>query len=160
MIDYPTTPLQQNRDCVAYAFAHAIEVALTTEGQEYWQRIDRNKIVEIVGAPAHAPTAAKKLKLVYPWLGLVVMETPAAFPCVATTWRDGFSHAVTLVSHGTEYDPALGKLVATRGGDKMSGYIHVMALAAPLICKWRKYAWYRWLERVGVLDDTPHSPRY
>ena len=156
MKNYPSPSLQSGQDCVAFAFAYAIELALSKHHQQYWQRIDRKELVALFGAPADVRVAYKKLLAKYNWLGFYVQIKSMTdslgrieYPCVATTWRDGFAHAIVLIDPITEYDPAKGEVGVSYRCEMMATFVQTLVVDPPVVCKWRKYAVYRWLEELG-----------
>lgn len=144
---FPAYPLQTNNECVAYAFATAIEAALEDYPPEYWRRIDRAEILRIVGAPAAIQVAAAQLTSALPWVTTwQVHYYSIDGPVVVSTWRDGIAHAVCLLGGGLEYDPGKGRVQETYGSDKVGVHIAVRVINPPVVNRWRRYALYRWLE--------------
>jgi hypothetical protein len=157
---YPTTPLQTGPNCVAYAFAFAIESALSALPPEYHRRINRAEIERLVGAPADVRVAATVLQFKYNWLQISTYAIAPVFakaPYVTATWRNGISHAVCIFSHAHEYDPALGTTQVTHGTDKMANWTTVVAVKerCPVANRWRKYALYRALCSLVGYDSIP-----
>jgi hypothetical protein len=152
MYKYPSYPVQTGANCVAYAFATAIEVALAEYPPEYWQRIDRRQIETIVGAPAHLHEAAEKLSELYPWLKMRPMFGVVCnniSPLVCLTQRYGYAHAVTALPRGREYDPLVGD-TQLRQEVMPVNHVYVVVLAPPVADKWMRYSWYRWLRYIAV----------
>lgn len=146
-----TTPLQTDRNCVAYSFAFAIEHLLLRDfGPEYHTVIDRKAVEKITGAPILTTSAGTLINLSWPWVLTMHIEDGSPLSVeevvVATTWRDGISHAVCIFENVMEYDPANGLVQPTYGTNKMARRVLVQLRNPPVINKWRKYALYRWFE--------------
>jgi hypothetical protein len=147
MKNFPSYPLQTDRNCAAYAFATAIELALEEYAPEFWQRVDRAAMERLIGAPVDLRVAAARVSEAMPWVRAFEGHTLAfEAPLVVATWRDGFSHAICLVSHTHEYDPGKGVVQEIYGEDKMNTRIVVRVVNPPVANRWRRYALYRWLE--------------
>lgn len=151
MTGQATTPLQTDRNCVAYAYAFAIEHLLLRDfGPEYHTTIDRAAVEKITGAPTLTTSAGTALNQVWPWVTVLNLDDNSALSAkevvVVSTWRDGIAHAVTIFENVMEYDPGKGVVQPTYGTNKMARRVLVQLRNPPIINKWRRYALYRWLE--------------
>lgn len=152
----PTYPLQTGPNCVACAFAGAIETCLAAYPPEYHRRVTPAEVEAIVGAPADIRVAAQKIMESWYWVHFTELPYPnqnitlenGNYPIVAATWRDNISHAVCLLDRDMEYDPAKAAIQHSYGRFMMGSHRMVILRKPPVINKWRRYAVYRWVEQL------------